>query len=542
MWLDDVILRIQHGLDRLVRRARIGARPERTRRRFLVIQIDGLSAAVLDRALADGRMPFLRRLLARHGYRRQPMTVGMPTSTPAFQFAAMYGARPDIPGFHYHDKRRGMDIHFPRAGHANLVETDQAGGRLGILRGGSVYGCVFTGGADNDFLSFARLSRPTGRGLIRTLSGFVVIGWVLAKGAVLTLAEIAQACLRLLRQPWGLRGHGQWLLLRVGIAVWVRELFTLAAARDLEAGVPAIYVNFLDYDVAAHAFGPRSRRAFRSLRPVDRSIRQICRVLRRVPEYQYDLYILSDHGQADCTDFQTLSGGQPLQRLLFDQVIARSPSGRPVVSTGGSPAYGHGFKSYRIARRRWLRSVFSAGEAVGEESEREAHQRDGIRVICAGPNAFLYVLDVREPLDIDQLAERLPGLAEAISRLPGVGVVLARSGVGPVAFWRGKSCRLSAADPGPFAERADRAIVLAGIADLMAMPSAGDLVIYGIDAPEGHVSYIPERGAHAGPSVDELHTFIIHSPGVTLPGPVRHPLELYDVLMRYQESPGGVTR
>jgi len=43
----------------------------------------------------------------------------------------------------------------------------------------------------------------------------------------------------------------------------------------------------------------------------------------------------------------------------------------------------------------------------------------------------------------------------------------------------------------------------------MAMPSAGDLVIYGIGASEGHVSFIPEMGAHAGPSADEMQTFIV---------------------------------
>jgi len=81
MWLDDVFLRLQRGLDRLVRRARVGTPPERTGRRFVVIQIDGLAATVLDRALAEGRMPFLRGLLARHGYRRQPMAVDLPTSS-----------------------------------------------------------------------------------------------------------------------------------------------------------------------------------------------------------------------------------------------------------------------------------------------------------------------------------------------------------------------------------------------------------------------------------------------------------------------------
>jgi Type I phosphodiesterase / nucleotide pyrophosphatase len=329
MWLDDLFLRLQRGLDRLIRRVRVGVPLERTRRRFIVIQIDGLSATVLDQALAEGRMPFLRGLLGRHGYGRQPMAVGLPTSTPAFQMAVMYGVRPDIPGYHYHDKRRGMDIHFPRAGHADLVETEQAGGRLGVLRGGSAYGCVFPGGADNEFFNLARLSRPTGHGLLRVLSGFVVIGWVSVKSLYLTLEEFVRACLRVLFRPWALYGHWQLLLQRVGIAVWVRELFTLAVGRDLEAGVPAVYVNFLDYDVAAHAFGPKSRRALRSLKPVDASIRQICRVLRRVPEHQYDVYILADHGQADCIDFRTLSGGQRLERLLFDELIAQASSRRP---------------------------------------------------------------------------------------------------------------------------------------------------------------------------------------------------------------------
>jgi hypothetical protein len=76
-----------------------------------------------------------------------------------------------------------------------------------------------------------------------------------------------------------------------------------------------------------------------------------------------------------------------------------------------------------------------------------------------------------------------------------------------------------------------------GIVDLMKMPSAGDLVIYGIDAAavQGHVSFIPEMGAHAGPSATELHTFIVHPENVTLPSPITHPIQLYDHFIRYQE-------
>jgi hypothetical protein len=134
------------------------------------VQIDGLSRLVLERALASGHMPYLKRLLRRDAYRLEPMILGLPTSTPAFQMAAMYGVRPDIPGFHYFDRERQADIHFPRRGHAALVEARQAAGRRGIVHGGSTYGCVFTGGTANNLFSFARLTQPSGPGLLAALS------------------------------------------------------------------------------------------------------------------------------------------------------------------------------------------------------------------------------------------------------------------------------------------------------------------------------------------------------------------------------------
>jgi hypothetical protein len=170
------------------------------------------------------------------------------------------------------------------------------------------------------------------------------------------------------------------------------------------------------------------------------------------------------------------------------------------------------------------------------ERDPEAWQQDGVRVISAGPNAFLYVLDVTAPLDAEALEHRFPGLAERLSQSPGVGFVLARSNAGPLCFWRGKRHRLGRSEAGPFAGRDDAALVVQGIADLMGMPSAGDFVIYGIDAPEGHVSFIAEVGAHAGPSPEEMHTFIVRPASVRLPSPITHPVQLYDHFIRYQET------
>jgi len=168
---------------------------------------------------------------------------------------------------------------------------------------------------------------------------------------------------------------------------------------------------------------------------------------------------------------------------------------------------------------------------------KEARERDNVRVICAGPNAFIYFVDDAAPLAIDRIEKRWPGLAEDLSRHPGVGYVFARGADAPVCFWRGKRYRLTTGEPGPFAGRADAALVVSSIGDLMAMPSAGDFVIYGIDAAPGHVSYIAEAGAHAGPSPEELHAFVVAPPAARFPEPLNHPVQLYPHFVRYLEVP-----
>jgi hypothetical protein len=541
MPLDDVVLGLQRLVDRLIRRVRLGRSPAIGERRLLIIQIDGLSRSVLEQGLAGGRLPFLRKLLQGGDSRLRPMAVGMPTSTPAFQMAAMYGVRPDIPGFHYHDKRQREDVYFPRAGDAALVEERQAAGRRGIVHGGSTYGCVFTGGATDNLYSFAMIKRPSGTGVVRAVSNFVVLAWVLVKGLTLTAIELGRAFLRLLADPVGEWKRGfKSLAIKVGISVWVRQLFNLAVSRDIYRGVPAIYVNYLDYDVFSHAYGPRHRRALRALRRVDRSIHHLWRVCRRVPEHRYDVYVLSDHGQAHCIPFDKVAGGRRIERMLFDDVFTDA-STREV--TPARPAGRHrlasGIKAYRSGRAPGVfQRFFNYLEddfpwVLGEL--KEARERDNVRVIAAGPNAFVYFLDDPQPLTIQKIEDRRPGLGEMLSRCPGIGYVLARSDEGAVCFWRGKRYRLSPTDPGPFATRADSAIVVAGLTDLMAMPSAGDLVLYGIDAAEGNVSFIAETGAHAGPSEDELHTFIIGPAGAALPESIQHPIELYPFFMTYQE-------
>ena len=538
MPLDDLVLGLQRAFDRLVRRLRLGPPPAPGRRRLLIVQIDGLSRAVLEEAMARGRAPFLARLLQRRGYHMAPMCAGLPTSTPAFQLAAMYGVRPDIPGFHYHDKRRRADVYFPRGGDAAHVEQTQAAGRRGIVSGGGTYGCVFTGGSTSNLLTFAMIKRPTGAGLIRAASKLVVISWVLVKGTIASTVEVIRALVRMLADPLSpASGSWKWLAIKLGISVWLRELFTLAVAHDIYAGVPAIYVNYLDYDVAGHAWGPRHRRALQALRRVDSAIHRLWRVLRRVPEHGYDLYVLSDHGQAASVPYLRVTGGRPIEQSLFEDFFAARDAHAAGLPERGRP----GLVSGLVALRRQRAPGFFQRFVNYLEQDfpwvlrgtRGVSERDGIRVVAAGPNAFVYFLEAPEPLTLERIDQRYPGLAQRISASPGIGIVLVRSASGPLCFWRGEPYELGKLAAGPFADRPDLDRIVEGIGDLMAMPSAGDLVIYGIDAPQGNVSFVAEVGTHAGPSVDELHTFLIHPPSVKVPTPITHPVQLYPHFARY---------
>src|SRR5262245_23369223 len=70
---------------------------------LVMIQVDGLGEGVLRRALREGRMPFLRRLVERDGHRIHSLYSGLPSSTPAVQAELFYGVRSAVPAWRYRD-------------------------------------------------------------------------------------------------------------------------------------------------------------------------------------------------------------------------------------------------------------------------------------------------------------------------------------------------------------------------------------------------------------------------------------------------------
>src|SRR5713101_8402754 len=78
--VDDLVLALQRLVDRFARWVRLGPPAEILPRRFLIIQIDGLSNQVFEKALATRMIPNTARLIKSRRFERRPMSVGLPSS------------------------------------------------------------------------------------------------------------------------------------------------------------------------------------------------------------------------------------------------------------------------------------------------------------------------------------------------------------------------------------------------------------------------------------------------------------------------------
>jgi len=133
-------------------------------------------------------------------------------------------------------------------------------------------------------------------------------------------------------------------------------------------------------------------------------------------------------------------------------------------------------------------------------------------IVPAGPNVNIYLTDRPGHVSEAEIEQRLPGALARLAGLPGVGLILVRGAEGVVCHHRGRRIPVPPPD-GPTGcavlDRADRARLSEELRALMAMPSAGDIMLFGHESTHGCVSFVGERGSHAGPSEAELDAFLL---------------------------------
>lgn len=483
---------------------------------LLIIQIDGLARAQLEQAISKGRMPFLRRLLKSRTYETHTFYPGIPTTTAAVQAEIFYGLRSAVPAYSFFRREKQELGRMIDPTWAKEFEAGYAEKAEGLLKGGSSWSNIYTGGAGQNEAHFCAASNGLGdmwqTGKIRNIFVF----FLLHLSAALRIAAllVLETGIALWDALTGIRrgqpvGHELLVVLsRIFISIGLRELVTIGATVDVARGLPVIHVNFLGYDEQAHARGPASVFAHWSLRGIDRSIKGLYRAAHRSARRDYAVWIISDHGQERTRSFATeVPGGiEEVVRNCYDQARKRDPAWRARSQRRDRTLWpGHG----RWAKRQ-LERIRAADALTTEE-------RETFTVVAVGPVGHVYFA---KPLDDEQRA----ALAERLVNQGKVPGVLLRRTDGTTTWFHARGATAVPEDvpamlPHPEPMRAE---IAKDIAEFCANRDSGDLILLGWSPGEGTWTFAPERGAHAGVGPEETQGFALLPVRTPLPSGTTH--------------------
>jgi len=519
---------------RIVRRGVAAAPVAPARRRVVLLQIDGLSSRRLRQALARGDMPHLKRWLDSGQGRLRCLTAASEPSTPVFTAGLLYGARGGVPGFAWYDRKLGRQVRMDLAEDVSALERSLTGDRRPLLDGGCSYGTIWPGGAEDAFFNvvlFNYGATSTGKRvrnaydrLASTAAGLGIAGRV-ASRFVLELGVGLWDFVRWCRRIRSTRFEWRFLYMRLLVSVVMRDVSTQGAILDILRGVPRIFIDYLGYDEYAHRRGPDAELAIYNLQGIDSAIAKIFRAVRAVPEYHYDIYVLSDHGQMTTTPFERIVRRDLTAFVLEHARVAvadrlESHDVAELVSLRAIEFWTRTLpKGLRGPARfyvEWLRR-----RVRRRVDERVWKPMDAIEVVTGGSIAHIY-LDRGAPvrLSLEEIEARYPELLEALEHCPAIGLMVARGADGPIVLYRGQRHRLG--DRRALAELPPFRMLGYELLATHLMHAAeggryGDLVLYGAFAEAGDISFDFEFGSHGGIGPDELDQFIVYPARVELP-------------------------
>ncbi|MCB9783718.1 MAG: endonuclease/exonuclease/phosphatase family protein [Candidatus Omnitrophica bacterium] len=466
---------------------------------LIFIQIDGLSKKELLRNLEEGRMPFLKSLVDREGYKILDHYSGIPSSTPAVQAEIFYGVKCAVPAFAFIDKKTGRPFKMYEPESAKMIQERLEEEGKPLFKGGSAFSNIYTGGADEPHYCASRMGVSQfldPRSLWKLPAWLLFNAYSLLRCLILLAIEFPLAVFDFFRgavSGFSLWSELKFVPVRVAICILYRELIAIGAGMDATRGLPIIQANFLGYDEQAHRRGPDSKFARWTLRGIDNAIARIAREADRSPNRDYRLWLYSDHGQEHTTPYPHIAGRTIQESVaeVFEEVFDRE---RVHISEH------RGIQTHRgsFLGSRWVDRLLRNG-LNGEEPE-----ENRMTVRAMGPVGHVYLNREFDESDLENFAIRL---VQEVS----VPTVYFKTGDGKVRAVTSESSYLLPDQIERFLGP-DACFVDSLSEDLVRLcysPLAGDLVLGGWKLGGEPVSFPLENGAHAGPGPNETHGFAL---------------------------------
>jgi uncharacterized membrane protein YvlD (DUF360 family) len=564
--LDDEYAFFQFAMHVIARERRIRRpRDAQSACGMVLVQIDGLSPQRLDDAMQAGYMPTLKSLFDSGTHTISTYDCGLPSQTSSCQAGILYGENGNIPAFRWYDKQLGRMIVSNHPSDANLINNNASTGR-GLLRGGSSINNLVNGDAAKSLLTMSTLSGqskvPTVRA-IDDLGSFWFNPYTFTRTLAGSFGDIVVEAIESARQfvrneqPRLDRLFNGQVFLRVLTNIFMRDLSAYAMMLDIVRGVPVMYTTFMGYDQVAHHAGPDSADALRTLRGLDKQLRHILQTIRRLAPRPYELYILSDHGQAFGATFRQRYGHD--LRDLVDHLTEQSTAVEQMRPEGDKRSYVAALISELQAaneqlstqpKTRFRRAVMrQATRTLARQSpapepvldHRTPGEQPTIVVCVSGNLAHLYFSAVPGKLTLGEVERRHPELVRGLVTHAGIGFVAGYDDEGNALVLGKHGARNlntgAVTGQDPLADYGDADVRAAQILRMAEFPNAGDLILNSTVYEGGTVASFEDLvGVHGGLGGQQTDAFIMHPAEVPLrTQDIINSAQVYDVLNRQRD-------
>ena len=542
-------------------------------RGLVMMEIDGLSFHHLKKALADGRMPTLQRMVEEEGYILSHVDCGIPSQTSACQAGIMFGDNNDIPAFRWYDKEKQKL--YVSGNDATELNSRYANGK-GLMRGGSSINNMLNGDAQKSLLTLAGLFDADSDEKTRRAEDVYLLmlnPYFLAHTIVLFLVDVV----REVWQGWQQRrndvkprlnrlAHG-YPFIRAATTIFMRDIAANLTILDIIRGAPSIYVTWPGYDEVAHHSGPWTSDAFKVLSTYDRVIKRIHETIKKKAPRPYSLIILSDHGQSFGATFKQRYGVS-LKEFIEEQLphgttVAQSMGGDTGVTSINAVSgeleniqeTGVGGRTGRAAAKRGKKILDnSARRREAAEGSDDCPHEAQVTAYGSGDLAQVYFDLHPRKINLNELDQAYPGMVEALIEHEGIGLVCGYEEDGtPVALGKNGKRNLYTGevigqDPlKPYAPEDPDAIGASSLETrvwqvrrVMDFPNAGDLMVISTVYPDGTVAALEELiGNHGGLGGEQTDAFIFHPPSLAV-GPTRNAIDVFQILNDFRGQPISV--
>ena len=517
---------------------------------LLILQLDGVGEDLLRQAMSAGTAPTLASWLRSEAHVLRRWHTGLPATTPAGQSVLLHGNETEIPAFRWWEKETGRLLVVNHPPDATELQHRLSDGYGLLADGGVSVSNLFSGDAPTTLLTMSDAHLPSRSSGYRS---FVTDGTGLVRSVVVAGGQVITELYQGRRQ----KHHHVEPRVRRGLVFALQRAVTTALLRDLSVALvadqiaraaPVIYVDWTDYDEVAHHAGPSRIESMRALEGLDRLVGFFADVVRATGS-QYEIVVLSDHGQAQGATFRQRSG-MTLHDLVESLTEGQGAAGAHGVSGDRGPAERwssvnlvlSGVARSRAMTARAIRALMRVGTRGAESSTSTGHGAPAGKqapvVAASGSLAHIYLPALPGRAVRDVIDSRYPDLITGLAAHPDIGAVIVRSSVaGSLVVlggdgWRALSPEGATGGEGidPLATYGPQAA--ADIRSLDGRRHVGDIVVLGAFDPDtGEVAAFEELvGSHGGLGGAQTEALLLHPATWSVPSSPLNGLDVHQLL------------